>query len=271
MDSFFTQLEALNFDSGLFIKSAMLLAVGSILTGAVGRFIFGKRSCLHCAASSAIGILFVYAVTVVLHSAGAGFQSLIAPLPFVNIVDEHLEILFFRRSAFPEICYQILSMLILSFLVNVLDSILPRGKNLFTWLIMRITTVAGAIVLHLLTTGLFQLLLPQDFLQQCAPKILIAVLVVLTLVTMLKLLVGTALFSIHPIIGIFYNFFFANIVGRAIIKAGLTTTIIAVLVYQLGKMGVRVISIAPAALVAYIPLALILLITWFVIHKLFRK
>lgn len=271
MDSIFKQLEALNFDSGLFIKSAMLLAVGSVLTGAIGRFIFGKRSYLHCAASSAIGILFVYAVTIVLHSAGAGFQSFIAPLPFVNIVDEHLEILLFRRSAFPDICYQMLSMLILSFLVNVLDSILPRGKKLFTWLILRIATVAGAIVLHLLVTWLLQLLLPQGFIQQHAPKILIAVLVLLTLVTMLKLLVGTALFSIHPAIGIFYNFFFANIVGRAIIKAGLTTAIISALVYQLGNMGVRVISIAPAALIAYVPLALILLIIWFVIHKLFRK
>ena len=51
----------------------------------------------------------------------------------------------------------------------------------------------------------------------------------------------------------------------------LTTAILAGLVYLLGYMGVTVISIAQAALVAYIPLALILLAVWFVITRVFEK
>lgn len=270
MDFILNQLEQLGFDTPLFLRSALLLAVGSIILGAIGRFIFGKRSNIHCAVSSAIGILFVYAVTIVLHSAGAEFQRFIAPLPFVDIVGDQLHLFAFEGTEYPAICSQILSMVILAFLVNIIDSILPRGKSFFTWLILRILTVAGAIALHLLSIWLFDLLLPQGFMQY-APMILLALLVVLLLVGALKILVGAVLTTVHPLIGIFYTFFFANIVGKAITKAVLTTAILAGLVYLLGHIGVTVISIAQAALVAYIPLALILLAVWFIITRLFEK
>lgn len=270
MDFILHQLAQLGFNTPLFLRSALLLAVGSILLGAIGRFIFGKRSNIHCAASSAIGILFVYAVTIVLHSAGAEFQKLIVPLPFVDIAGEDLRIFAFEGAAHTEICSQLLSMVILAFLVNILDSVLPRGKHILSWLVLRVLTVAGAMVLHLLSIWLFGLLLPQGFMQY-APMILLALLVVLLLVGALKILVGAVLTTVNPIIGILYTFFFANIIGRAITKAVLTTGILAGLVYLLGRIGLTVISIAQAALVAYIPMVLILLAVWFIITRLFEK
>ena len=56
-----------------------ILLLSTFLLSVFGRFIFGKRSALNNAVSSAIGILFIYAVTVVLNSAGAQYSSLIAP------------------------------------------------------------------------------------------------------------------------------------------------------------------------------------------------
>lgn len=270
MDMILKQLDELGFDTPLFLRAAVLLAVASILLGAIGRFIFGKRSNIHCAVSSAIGILFVYAVTIVLHSAGAGFQKFIAPLPFVDIAGEHLRVFVFEGAEYTEICSQILSMVILAFLVNMLDSLLPRGKHFFGWLVLRVLTVVGAMALHLLSIWLFDLLLPQGFLQY-APMVLLALLAVLVLVGGLKIIVGAVLTTVNPIIGILYTFFFANIVGKAVTKAILTAAILSGLVYLLGYIGVTVISIAEAALIAYIPLALLLLIVWFVITKLFEK
>lgn len=270
MEFVLKQPDSLGFDTPLFLKSALLLAVASIVLGAVGRFVFGKRSSIHCAVSSAIGILFVYAVTIVLHSAGAQFQKFIAPLPFVVIAGDNMQIFSFQGAHYTDICSQILSMVILAFLVNILDSILPRGKKLFSWLILRVLTVAGAMALHLISIWLFGLLLPQGFMQY-APVILLVLLVILLLVGALKILVGALLTTVNPVIGILYTFFFANIVGKAITKATLTTAILSALVYLLGQIGVTVISIAEAALIAYIPLALTLLIIWFVINKLFDK
>lgn len=270
MNLILNQLEQMGFDTPLFLRSALLLAIASILLGAVGRFVFGKRSNIHCAVSSAIGILFVYAVTIVLHSAGAGFESFIAPLPFVEIAGDDLRVFVFEGADYTQICSQLLSMVILAFLVNILDSVLPRGKHFFGWLFLRILTVTGAIALHLASNWLFGLLLPQGFLQY-APMILLALLAVLLLVGGLKIIVGAVLTTVNPIIGILYTFFFANIVGKAITKAALTTAILSALVYLLNHIGLTVISIAEAALIAYIPLALVVLAVWFIITRLFEK
>ena len=270
MEFILNQLNNLGFDTPLFLRSAVLLTIGSILLGTVGRFVFGKRSSLHCAVSSAIGILFIYAVTIVIYATGANLQSIIAPLPFVDISGENLSIFIFEGAAFKDICSQILDMVILAFLVNLLDGILPKGKNFFLWLLLRVLTVVGAMALHILSNWLIGLFLPQG-LMQYAPMVLLALLAVLLLVGSLKIIVGAVLTTVNPIIGILYTFFFANIVGKAITKAVLTAGILAGLVYLLNYIGVTVLSIAASILVAYIPLVLILLLVWFVIGKLFDK
>ena len=61
---------SIGIDFDTFWKSALILLIGTFLLSIFGRFIFGKRSALNNAASSAIGIIFIYALTVVLRSAG---------------------------------------------------------------------------------------------------------------------------------------------------------------------------------------------------------
>lgn len=270
MEFILKQLNDLGFDTPLFLRSAVLLAIGSILLGAAGRFIFGKRSTLHCAVSSAIGILFIYAVTIVVYATGVKLQDLIAPLPFIDISGESLSIFIFEGAVFTDICSQLLAMVILAFLVNLLDGLLPKGKNFFLWLLLRILTVVGAMALHILSNWLILLFLPQG-LMQYAPMILLALLVILLLVGCLKIIVGAVLTTVNPIIGVLYTFFFANVVGRAVTKAVLTAGILTGLVYLLNYLGVTAISIAQAALIAYIPLVLVLLAAWYVVNRLFSK
>ena len=59
-----------------------------------------------------------------------------------------------------------------------------------------------------------------------------------------------------------------RIAEKQITKAILTTGIIAGLVYVLQKMGVVAIYIASAALAAYIPLIILLIVLWYIIGKL---
>ena len=66
MEQIKSMLDSISFDTPTFWKAAMILAVGTILLGVIGRFVFGKRSALNHSVSSAICILFVYAATVVL-------------------------------------------------------------------------------------------------------------------------------------------------------------------------------------------------------------
>ena len=105
--------------------------------------------------------LFIYAVTVVLKSSGAQFQQLIAPLPFVTISDSMLYLFNFTGAHYTTVCSELLSMIILSFLVNLADGWLPKGKNIISWLFFRCLTVVIAFLLHLIVVGLFATYLPE--------------------------------------------------------------------------------------------------------------
>ena len=122
-------------------KAALILLLGTFLLSVFGRFIFGKRSALNNAVSSAIGILFIYAASVVLSSVGAQFSQFVAPLPFVTISGDKMTLFSFANAHYTVVCTQLLSMIILSFLVNLADGWLPRGKNIFSWVFFRCLTV----------------------------------------------------------------------------------------------------------------------------------
>lgn len=251
-----------------FWKAALILLLGTLVLSLFGRFVFGKRSALNNAVSSAFGILFIYAVTVVLRSAGASFNAFIAPLPFVSISGDQMTLFSFAGAHYTAICSEVLSMIILSFLVNLADGWLPRGKNIFSWVFFRCLTVIIAYLLHLVVVGLFATYLP-DGIVTYAPAILLGLLVILLLTGALKILVGALLSTVNPIIGGLYTFFFATVIGKQITKAILTTAILSALVMALQYVGVGVISIASAALAAYIPIMIVLIVLWYIVCRIF--
>lgn len=251
-----------------YLATAVILLAGSLVAGLLGRFIFGKRSNVSGAVSSAIAILFIYAVTVVLRSTGVVPNHLIAPLPFITIRQETLSLFRFDGADYTVICSNLLSMVILAFTVNLADSWLPKGKNLFTWFFFRVLTVTLAYGMHLVVVWLFTTYLPEGLVTY-APTVLLALLVIMLLTGALKILVGVLLTTVDPIIGGLYTFFFATIVGKMVSKAILTTLLLALLVLALNYVGVAVISVATAALTAYIPLVIGLAVLWYVQHKFF--
>lgn len=268
MDAISTYFAEFGLDLESFLQSFGLIIVGTFLISAIGRFIFGKRSTLVAAVSSAIGLLFVYALNIVLRSAWADFQEFITPLPFVSITGDTLTLFQFSGADYTVICTEILSLIILAFLMNVIDRFIPKGKNLFTGILFRAITVILAQAGHMLVHYLMTSFLPVDILVY-APTIVLGILILMLLTGCLKFLVGLFLTTIHPVIAIFYTFFFANVVGKMITKAVLTTTILCGLVYGLEALGITTICIALEALIAYIPLMIILLLLWYWIPKIF--
>lgn len=267
MDSIIQFFSSHGIDFWLFIKAAAVLLLSSLLVSVVARFAFGKRSVLNKSVSSAIGLLFVYAVTVVLHSAGTKFEWLVTPLPFVNISGDYLHLFVFKGADYTAICAQLLSMIILAFLMNLADNWLPSGKNPFTWLFFRCISIAVALLLHLGVTWLFQTYLPTGLLLY-APVILLGILVLMLLTGALKILVGALLSTVNPLIAALYTFFFANFVGKQITKAVLTTALLSLLIAALNHIGCAAVFIASAALIAYIPFLILLVAIWYVVYKL---
>lgn len=266
MDQIKAMLDSIDFDSVTFLKAALILTVSTILLGVIGRFVFGKRSALNHSVSSAICILFVYAATIVLYSLGARYQRFIAPLPFVRFSGTQMTLFSFAGSDYTIICAQLLSMVILAFLANLLEGILPKGKGLISWLFFRCLGIVLAMAAHLMVTWLFNTYLPHGLVTY-APTILLALLVLLLLVGALKIIVGAVLATVHPLIGAFYTFFFATVVGKALSKAVLTTAILSGIIAAMNYIGVFTVSIASEALIAYIPFLIVLVIIWYVVSR----
>lgn len=268
MDILVNYFDSLGLDFWALAKTGLILLLGTFLMSVFGRFVFGKRSALNNAVSSAIGILFIYAITVVLKSMGAQFESYIAPLPFVTISNDLLYIFSFQGSDYTVICAELFSMIILAFLVNLADGWLPNGKNILSWIFFRCLTVIVGFIMHLVVLYLFTAYLPEGIVTY-APTILLGLLVIMLLTGALKVVVGALLTTVNPIIGGLYTFFFATIIGKQVTKAILTTAILSGLVFLMNHLGCTVISVASAALMAYIPFVLILIVLWYIVYHIF--
>lgn len=266
MESIVEYCNSLGLDFYAMLKAGGILLAGLLVTGLLGRFVFGKRSNISCAVSSAIAILCMYAVVVGLKYAGPKFESFIAPLPFVTVRGDMMYLFDFTGTEYLTICAELLSMIILAFLVNVIDRWLPKRTNIFAWLFFRCLTVILALFSHLIVSALLLRYLPEGVIEY-APMVLLALLVLMLLTGALKLLVGVVISTVNPVIAGLYTFFFASLVGKMITRAVLTTALLSALVLLLEYVGITAVSIAAAVLTAYIPMLVLLVIIWYVVNR----
>lgn len=254
-----------------FISVAQFLlyfAAASLVLSTISRVVLGKRSSLNHALSSVMAVLFIYTMTVVIYTFKPwNLDILLSPLPFATFSDHYLIIHPITDLEFTALCTQLLSLLILSFLINLVDTLMPAGENLFSWLLLRIMTVLGCFALHLLVSWAFRTYLP-EVLVTYAPTVLLAVLLVMLLSGAVSLLFGLVIAITNPFLGAMYSFFFSNIVGKQVSKAIFTSGVVCGILYLMEHFHLVVILITPGALLTYIPLAFVLLGLWYLIGHL---
>ena len=250
------------------LKFIGIFAGISVILSLLNRVIFGKRSSLNHALSSAMGIFFILAIsTVVYVFEPRNLAQYLSPLPYVAFSGDYLILFSFTNSGFAAICDELLSMIILAFLVNLLDTFIPKGKNVITWYLLRFLTILLAMGLHYAFTWVSNTYLP-GFLVTYAPVLLLAVLVLGVFMGLLNVALGVVLVTLNPIFGALYAFFFSTLVGKQLSKAICTTFVLTAVVAVLNYFGTTMLCIAGAALAAYIPLLIVLLILWYLIGHL---
>lgn len=246
----------------------LYFAAASLILGTISRVVLGNRSSLNHSLSSAMAILFLYAMTIVIYTFKPwNLELLLSPLPFVNFSEHYLIILPILDLEFAPLCTQVLSLVILSFLINLVDTLLPQGENLLSWLMMRLITVLASFGVHLAASWAFRTYLP-DVLVDYAPMILLILLVLMMLSGFLTLVLSLVISVTSPFLGAMYSFFFSNIVGKQMSKAVFTSAVLCGILWLLEHYGLVVILITPAALLTYIPLALVMLALWYLIGHL---
>lgn len=243
----------------------LYFAAASLILGVLGRMVLGKQSSLNHALSSSLAILFVYAVTIVVYTFKPWMLELfLSPLPFVTFAGDYLILLPITDTAFPALCTEILSLVILAFLINLVDTFVPKGESVIGWFFLRVLTVIICMGLHFGACWAFETYLP-EVLVTYAPMILLFLLVFMVFSGVISLVLGLILTLNSPFLGAMYTFFFSNIVGKQVSKAIFTTVILCGIVYLMEFFGYTVITITAAALMTYIPLALVLLLLWYLI------
>ena len=135
----------------------LYFTAASLILGVLGRVALGKRSSLNHSLSSAIAILLVYAVTILVYTFQPwNLEALLSPLPFATFAGDYLIILPLHDTAFPALCTEILSLVILSFLVNLLDTFMPKGESVLSWYLLRFLTVLLSMALHFVACWAFE-------------------------------------------------------------------------------------------------------------------
>lgn len=241
--------------------------VGFLLVSSLIRFLFGKRNQLGKALTSAMEVLCLYLICLVIYSFGIHWDIFLNPLPFITMESGSMQIFSIVRAEFSAICTQFAKLLMIAFLVNLLNSIIPEGKKLWFWLLMRLLTVVLVVFVNYGLDMALNTWLPQG-LAEIAPLILLAVLALLILLGSLKLIVGAALFVSNPIIGALYTFFFSNFIGRALARSIVSAGLITALVYLMNSLEIVTLVITSASIVLLIPALLIVILLWYIIDRI---
>ena len=251
------------------LKFVLILMTASLGVGIIGRLALGRQSKLNHTLSCSMGILAIYVITIVVYTFQPwNLEALLSPLPFTAFWGDRVMFMPFHGSSFSVICSQVLSMVVLAFLINLADALLPQGERILTWYLLRFLTVVLAMLLHLGANWLINMYLPALFVTY-APTVLLVVLVSALLVGLARVVLGVALTAVNPIIGGIYAFFFAGKIGIQLTKSVFTTVIVCGVLYVLEYLGYTVIIITKAALLSYLPLLLSLLVLWFLLgHEL---
>lgn len=249
------------------LKLILGILIVALAFGIVFRLIFGKGSSPNRSISSALGILAIYALTVVIYTLNPWkLDQYLSPLPFALFRGDILILLPFTGARISTVSSHILSLLVLSFLVNLLDAVIPQGENILLWFVLRIITVVAAMFLNLAANWAFKTYLP-ELLTVYAPVVLLVVLVTFLLLGIIQAILGIVLTATNPILGAIYFFFFSSFIGKQISKSVITTGILCGLIRILEYFGYSVILIVPAALLSYIPFVAVMVLLWFLLGR----
>ena len=246
----------------------LYFAVASLILGIMSRVVLGKRSSLNHSLSSVMGILFIYVMTTIVYTFKPwNLDLLLSPLPFATFSEHYLIIHPINGLEFPALCEEILSLIILAFLVNLIDAFMPNGESIIGWLLLRLITVLACFALHILVSWAFHTYMPVSI-ENYAPMILLIILGVFVFSGVLTMILGLVISITNPFLGAMYSFFFSNVVGKQISKALFTAVIICVILYVMAVFDLVVIIINAEALLTYIPLAAVTILLWFLIGHL---
>lgn len=254
-----------SFRNVLFLFLAFSFAL--LLFGFVFRVLMGAHCTPNRVISGSIGVLFVYAVTIFIYTLDPWrFSQYLSPLPFAIFRRDILIITSLGSDSFSLLASQVLSMLILCFIVHLLYYFLPTGRKLFSWLFWRVLSIGLAIFLNLAANWVLNSFLP-DVVAAYASTAVIIILAAAFLIGLFNPLLCVIFTFVNPVFGLLYTFFFSNIIGKQLTKAVFSAGVLCLSFYIANYFGYGVLDITSQALLSYVPFLAALAGVWFLFDR----
>lgn len=253
---------------GSMMRFLLFLVAGALILSILGRLILGKQSSLNHSISSAMAILFLYASTIVIYALRLWDPNTsFSPLPFITFFQDYLVIMPVVGVQPTILSRELLSLIMLAFSVNLLGILIPKGKSVGTWYILRFLSIGFAMGLHYGVYWAAERFLP-NVITTYAPIILLVFLVLMLVLGFLNAILGLVLTISNPIVGAAYTFFFSNLLGKQFTKAFFTAGILSAILFIIDRLGYNFIELSLSSLITYSPVAFVSLILWYLIGHL---
>ncbi len=254
-----------HFNATQYFTYIVIVMAGILIIGGTFRMCLGKGSVVNGAVSSAISIFNLYVISILLYSFGGRFQLLFSPLPFVEITSGTVRIFPILQASFQEICREILSMLVLAYLMNLLENWLPKGEKPGGWFCFKALALLLALSLNYCISLLLNNVLPAHVLNSGPVTLLMLVMFSFMLAVMKIIVKGLAF--LNPTLAIFHKFFFSQLLGKQLYKALLTTGALTTVVVMLNRLSITSITIGSVAFLTYLPVILLAILLWYLLAK----
>lgn len=243
----------------------IVVAVGGVFCA-----LFGKKSLINRGISGMLSTVMLYLAAIMLYVCFPTIRETLSELPFLSVQAQQIVLLNPMDMDFLTLlCPMLLRFFILTFMINLMESVWPNGVGFLSWLVWRMVSMLCALILNWVITAGITLLFPA-LLGKYAFLPLAAVFGGAALILLGKLVFTVLLASANPYFGAVYGFFTVNQVGNQFSKTLLTCLLSGGLLVWLNRMELASLPYSAFEGMAFIPTCLMFLLALYIFGKVFN-
>ena len=252
------------------LLAIVAICLGYFLIAGLLRLITGKHGTAVGSVSVTLDALILYLLATLLLLYAPAVASFLPPLPFVSIDSGILTLMPIPELSREILSLQLINLFLIAFLFGLADVLLPEGRNIVIWILLRAVTILIIFTCIWFLNKLNESMVP-DYIQTYAPIILLILIALLLALTVFKWLFGLILgISCGPVAGAVYTFIISNTVGKQLAKAAFTCVLFVLLLLLAYRVNTLAINVSSFPSIINILTLFIPLTTRYLVPKLFR-
>ena len=247
----------------------VLISLGFFVLAGLLRLITRKHGTAVGSVSVALDVFVLYLLVILLPLYIPGIVRFLPSLPFTSIDSGTAVFMSVSELSRDHLSLQLINLILISFLFGLADALLPDGKNILTWFLLRAAVMLSICAVIWCLNRLGDSFIP-GYIQTYAPMVLLLFIALLLALTVFKWLFGLILgISCGPVTGAVYTFVVGNIVGKQLAKSAFTCVILVSLLILAEQLRILTVNLSDFPLLIHILALLPPAVTKYLIARLF--